>query len=196
METIKHNGKLYQVEIAPDYDHGAPWDEEDGHGPVTGWESRSKAPGELVLSTDRGKSRFYDFAEAVRIARQDGWGFAAGRVQTSRNAHHGKRKFRATFTGRADLEGFGPDINAAISDLYRAHKATFPTARAYHAAAARADYEYLRRWCADQWWYVGVVVREVRNGSPVGPSESLWGIESEDSDYIAQVARDLAAQLT
>lgn len=62
-----------------DEDAEAPWEREDGHGPVTDWTRRSKAPGEIILSTDRESHRFYDFAEACAIARRDGWGVAGGR---------------------------------------------------------------------------------------------------------------------
>lgn len=58
---------------------GAPWDGDDGHGPVSDWTSRDKAPGEIVLSTGRRSKRFYDFSEACRIARRDGWACADGR---------------------------------------------------------------------------------------------------------------------
>lgn len=52
----------------------APWDNEDGHGPVSEWRSKdSKAPGEMVLAEDRGHCLFYDFAAAVRLARKDRW---------------------------------------------------------------------------------------------------------------------------
>ena len=64
----------FAVEIHEDSDHGAPWVEYDGHGPVTGWLSRNKRPDELVLNTDRGQKRFYNFKEACTIALRDGWG--------------------------------------------------------------------------------------------------------------------------
>ncbi len=50
-----------------------PW-HDCGHGPVTGWLSRAKAPGELILASDGGSHRFYDYAAAVAIARRDSWG--------------------------------------------------------------------------------------------------------------------------
>lgn len=56
-----------------DPDMGPPWEEHDGHGPVSDWTTRDKRPGERILSTDRDSHRFYDFAEAVKIARKDGW---------------------------------------------------------------------------------------------------------------------------
>lgn len=76
METITIDGREYRVTIEPDYDCGAPWDEECGYGPVTDWTSRAKEPGELVLCTDRGSYRYYDFAGACRIAKRDGWSTA------------------------------------------------------------------------------------------------------------------------
>ena len=53
---------------------GAPWEEEDGHGPVTDWVHREKRAGEILLCSDRGAKRFYDFAGAMAIAKRDGWG--------------------------------------------------------------------------------------------------------------------------
>lgn len=64
----------FAVEIHEDHDHAAPWVECDGHGPVTGWLTRDKRPDEMVLNTDRGQKRFYNFKDACRIALRDGWG--------------------------------------------------------------------------------------------------------------------------
>jgi len=78
--TFEHAGLTFRAKIERDDDMGAPWDEHDGRGPVSDWTTRDKLPGELVLSEDRrGRSkRFYDFAEACRIARKEGWGFLPG----------------------------------------------------------------------------------------------------------------------
>jgi hypothetical protein len=73
METYEHNGIEYRFEIEPDYHHGAPWEECDGHGPVSEWTRRAKLPGELVLNQDRDSYRYYDFQAACKIARRDGW---------------------------------------------------------------------------------------------------------------------------
>ncbi len=57
-----------------DGDQDAPWDRECGHGSVSQWTTRAKLPGERVLIEDwRGARRYYDFAEAVRIAKRDRW---------------------------------------------------------------------------------------------------------------------------
>lgn len=68
------SGLIVTVRVLPDEGAGPPWEREDEHGPVSEWTRRKKAPGEMVLAADHGSSRFYDFPEAVKIARADGWG--------------------------------------------------------------------------------------------------------------------------
>lgn len=72
-ERITRSGLEFRVEYHSDPDLQEPWKEHDGHGPVTDWTARDKRPGELVLNTACGSKCFYDFAEACRIARRDGW---------------------------------------------------------------------------------------------------------------------------
>lgn len=69
----EHNGHTITIKWYHDEDHGTPWEEEDGHGPVSEWTRRDKQPGERVLCEDHGNVRYYDFAEAVKIAKRDGW---------------------------------------------------------------------------------------------------------------------------
>lgn len=73
--TVSHGGKdfTFRADVELDEDHGAPWEECDGHGPVSDWTARAKRPGEIILIESRGKRRFYDYAEACRIAQRDGW---------------------------------------------------------------------------------------------------------------------------
>lgn len=134
-ETIEKNGSSYRVEYFYDDDATPPWDNEDGHGPVSDWVRRDKRPGELVLNSDnRGFSRFYDFAEACRVARRDRWG--------SRNCEPGM------------------------------------SSRQKAATAARDDFEYLRDWCDDKWFYVGLVVTLLdADGDATEHSAGLWGVE-------------------
>lgn len=72
-ETRDHGAMTFRIEWVHDTDASAPWDREDGHGPVSGWTSDPKAPGQMVLCSDRRMHRYYDFAEAVKIAHRDGW---------------------------------------------------------------------------------------------------------------------------
>lgn len=72
--TITHRDRQFQVRLIPDTDHGAPWDEHDGHGAVSKWTTRPKAPGERVLVSDRQSKRYYDFQGTIPIALRDQWG--------------------------------------------------------------------------------------------------------------------------
>jgi hypothetical protein len=75
---IEVDGLLFGVELVPDYDYGPPWKEEDGHGSVSDWTNRIKAPGERVLASDRTHHLYYDFEEACEIALREGWGGFSG----------------------------------------------------------------------------------------------------------------------
>lgn len=67
------HGYRAEVTVERDQDMGEPWKEHDGHGPVSEWTTRDKAPGERLLCVDHSHKRYYDFAEAVRIAKREGW---------------------------------------------------------------------------------------------------------------------------
>lgn len=76
MKNITINGREYTVRAEYDEDMGAPWEEHDGHGIVSEWTSRDKRAGELILHSDRGSKRFYDFAATMKKAKEEGWGLA------------------------------------------------------------------------------------------------------------------------
>ncbi len=137
----------YSVRVHVDYDPdmGPPWEEHDGHGPVSEWTSRDKAPGELLLCADRSQKRYYDFSAAVALARKDGWG------------------------AKGD-EGL--------------------TGGAKAAHAARADYEFLRRWANDQWHWIVVGVEVSRAGAVIA-CDYCGGIE-DDGDYWREFAAEQA----
>lgn len=65
------------------------------------------------------------------------------------------------------------------------------------AEAARKDYEYLRRFCNDQWSYVGVVVTLLDDDGDAleDYTDSLWGIESDATEALEEVAHELAEQI-
>lgn len=75
-DTFEHKGRTYGINGEYDDTMRAPWEEEDCHGPVSDWTTRDKRPGERVLCTDRRARRYYDFSEAVKMARREGWGTA------------------------------------------------------------------------------------------------------------------------
>lgn len=83
-ETIEHLGITVRIEYFHDADHGLPWEECDGHGPVrksnhrhgVNWSTNGdKQPGERPLNCpDRNEYQFYyDWQTAMKIAKRDGW---------------------------------------------------------------------------------------------------------------------------
>lgn len=71
-------GTTFRVKFPHDDSHGAPWEEEDGHGPVrrvvSHYSRPDKRPGEVAIHSNRFDHWLYDVAEATRIAKRDGWG--------------------------------------------------------------------------------------------------------------------------
>ena len=57
--------------------------------------------------------------------------------------------------------------------------------------AVKRDFDYLYGWCNDQWSYVGIVGETVDGKE----NESLWGIESNAHEHIAETVQELAATL-
>jgi hypothetical protein len=155
-DEFERGGRTFTFKTEGDDSHGAPWEEEDGHGVVSDWTRRDKAPSERVLHADRSSKRYYDVAATMRIARKDDWGLCdADKAKLAKKL------------GRTPTHG---DIVAEAVDR---------------------DYEHMRRWCADLWQYVGVIVTHEESGE----CESLWGIESEDDDYLEMTAHDLADEI-
>lgn len=152
------NGWTAKVRTERDEHMGAPWEEHDGHGPVSEWRSYrdfseydKKAAGERMLCQDRSSARYYDFAEAVKIAKRDGWGCS----------HY--------------------DNN---------HKSNGVIA----ACAAEQDFERMRAWCEDEWYWIGVIVELYDASGERVDESSVWGIES-DTDYWREVAAELINEL-
>lgn len=86
-ETIEHCGVTVRIDYFYDSDHGFPWDECDGHGPVrksnhrhgVNWSTNGdKKPGERPLNCpDHNDYQFYyDWQQAMKIAKRDGWNTA------------------------------------------------------------------------------------------------------------------------
>ena len=65
------------------------------------------------------------------------------------------------------------------------------TGGAKAAHAAEADFEYLRRWCNGEWYYVVVGVEVSRRSAVVGEVDYCGGIES-GGDYWREHAADNA----
>lgn len=155
---LDFEARIYHDEMNSD----APWEQSDGHGPVSDWRDKdSKRAGERILNSDRWQARFYDFEEATRIAKRDGW-------------------------------GLGPEDRQKLAEKLGRE----PTKGEIRAAAVEKDFEFLRGWCNDEWYYVGVgVTVSYGNVELVGEYDhAVWGVESIAGDYLNEMARDIASE--
>jgi len=192
-DVIEKGGYRFRVNIEDDDTFDAPWERDDGHGPVSDWTSRDKLPGERVLNTDHGRKRYYDVAEATRIAKRDGWG-----LSDKAKAELLKRLCERRIVRKSSyrvIDGIRcADVQMATVYLRDPEK---PLTRGeITAEAVRLDYEYLRRWCNDDWRYVGVIVTHLPDNMDDDEVEidyrfALWGIESDADDYIEETAHEL-----
>lgn len=69
-KQLEVDGVKFNVYVCPDESSRPPWENNDCHGPVSKWTTRSKKPGEMVLANDHGQSIYYDFQESCRIAKK------------------------------------------------------------------------------------------------------------------------------
>lgn len=91
--TDEATGVEFNAYIEPDDRNEAPWEHEDGHGPVRVVSHRldgAKRPGERVLYADGRTSWLYDWQAACKMARADGWNVepfeAPGRIERAVSA--------------------------------------------------------------------------------------------------------------
>lgn len=78
-DTFEHLGLTFRVHLPYDDASDPPWERSDGHGPVrqvfTSHSSHvDKRPGERPMHSNRHATWLYDWQEASRLARVDGWG--------------------------------------------------------------------------------------------------------------------------
>jgi hypothetical protein len=78
-DIFEHEGKRFRVHIESDDNSDPPWERSDGHGPVRSinayhrGDHPEKRPGERVLHKSGRTFWLYDWKEACRLARKDGW---------------------------------------------------------------------------------------------------------------------------
>ena len=64
------------------------------------------------------------------------------------------------------------------------------------AKAAKADMQRMTDWLEGRWCYCGVTVELLCPHGGVVAYESLWGIESDAKDYLAEVVEELVDELS
>lgn len=68
-----------------------------------------------------------------------------------------------------------------------------PTRKQIIERSVWRDFEWMRRWCNDEWRYVGVVVTPEFESDQ--QSMSLWGLDSDWDDGITEARESLADEL-
>lgn len=66
-----------------------------------------------------------------------------------------------------------------------------PTKREIAAHAVERNYQRMRAWCLDQWRYVGV---EVVDECDPGARAFLYGLESDETEYLDNITLELCAE--
>jgi hypothetical protein len=167
MESFTYQGLTFALGLVSDDCQEAPWDSCDGHGPV-----RSEyAPYRRSVSKRPGE-------RPLHSDRGTTW------------LYDWQEAMRVA---RSDSWGIGDERIAALTRrLGRA-----PTRGEIRHAAVQADFDHLAGWLNGGWCYVGVRVQLLdSDGDPIrGADESLWGVVSNDYEYHAEVARDLAHEI-
>ncbi|MBV5272089.1 MAG: hypothetical protein JZU52_00095 [Lamprocystis purpurea] len=177
------NAMHFTLVIALDDRNDPPWEQADGHGPVSDWTRREKRPGERVLHRDRTLRRYYDVATAQRIALRERWGAHRPPVGRPRVA---TRLHGATWCDRATVARLQQWLTARFGTKP-------PSVRMVAAQAVEEDFQYLRAWCNNAWGYLGYTVTLLdEEGRPTVENDACWGFESCD-DYILSAAKDAAA---
>lgn len=168
-DRIEMEGLTFRAETVADDDNPRPWDECDGHGSVREI-SHNSITGRLSKSS--GERVLYD---------------------------GGRREYSFAYDWqeavlRARAEGWG--VSAETLAKLEADKGRTLTPGELAHAAVQQDFDFLRRWCAGQWAYVGVVVTLLdTDGEDTSETESLWRIESDSGEYLVEVAADLAHEI-
>lgn len=96
------------------------------------------------------------------------------------------------------LYDFAGAVKTARADGWNTAPYEWPSKGSQAHAAALADFEYLRRWCNDDWWHCGIVVTLLdSDGDDDSVDASLWGIEDGlpgSREWHEEVITDLIAE--
>lgn len=97
--------------------------------------------------------------------------------------------------GRRRYYDLAATMKIAKRDGWNAEPYEWPTKNEQAHAAVMADYEYLRRWCNDEWHYCGIVVTKLVDGCKA-ESASIFGVESDADDYHKEIIKELIDELS
>lgn len=93
---------------------------------------------------------------------------------------------------------FAASVKKARAEGWNTSPYNWKTKGEQAAAAAMADYENLRRWCANLWNWCGIEVALLEDDEETDNTASSWGIEDDGIDsagYHASVIQDLIGEI-
>lgn len=148
-DEVAYDGLHFTVKFPFDHDATEPWKSGDGYGIVSEWERRDKKPGEVVINSDRGRYRYYDWQASIAKAKRERW----------------------------DAPPYGTGTKGERA-----------------ARAVKADFEFLKAWCDNEWHFVGVEITCMdEDGNELG-EDSCYGYETW-KDYHEEAAWDMIEAL-
>lgn len=157
----------YLFTIERDDDAQEPWKRNDGHGVVSEWTTREKAPHERVLAADKSRKLYYDWNASIERAVTDCWGIG----------EQEKADFKAA-NGR-DMTKREIYARAVQLDFERL------------AAWCRDDWFYIGIVVT----MVKLDEDAPKGWFRTKHQASLWGIESDAGKYLLEVVKELAGEL-
>lgn len=180
----------------------ADWLEEQGES--SDWQRQLAAWGGGFASLDE-PITVEGFTLSARIERDsdmgEPWLEHDGHGPVSLWTHYPKRageRILCEDGGRKRYYDFEAAVKLALKDGWDAPPYGTGTKGQQAARAAEADFERLRRWCNDHWWWCGVVLTVASADEDLGildeHAASLWGIESDAGDYLIDVANELISE--
>ena len=109
--------------LEEDHDQSPPWKTDDGHGPVREARRHTSPPkhaGEIVMHEGCRTIWLYDYAEACRMARRDGWGTRDGQQPGETARQYAARAARADFAAlRAFLRDEWYYVGVVVTVSYK-----------------------------------------------------------------------------
>ena len=138
---------------------------------------------------------FYDYDMGAPWEEHDGHGIVSD--WTRRDKHPGELVLNED-RGSRRFYDFAATVKKARAEGWNTAPYDWKTKGEQAAAAALTDFENLRRWCANDWHWCGIVVSLLDDeGEETGIDASLWGIEDDgfcSDGYHATVVQDLIGE--
>lgn len=109
---------------------------------------------------------------------------------------HGRREYDDSWILQKDRHSYlYYDWKASLKLAFKDGWGCKPYDTSSAMDAVKSDFEFLRRWCNDEWWYVGMIVTLYDENNKELHEESVWGFDSDSIDYLCSEARSWAAHM-